>query len=408
MTQAQIASEPATTALLATPTGDLRIKPVADPSLGPPVKFSLIIPTYNESKNIETLISRLEKLLQEPLGGSYELIVVDDDSPDRTWELAQRLAATRPHVRVMRRQGEKGLSSAVIRGWQAARGEVLGVMDADLQHPPEVNVALWAEIQKGADLATGSRHIEGGGVSNWSMFRRAMSRGAQLLGLLILPGVLGRLSDPMSGYFMVRRSALAGADLQPVGYKILVEVVGRANIRWIGEVGYVFRERVEGESKVTWKLYVDYLRHLMRLRAATLKQSRFLRFCIVGGTGVVVDMALLFVLSDPSMLGLGLTRSKLLAAEAAILSNFLLNDAWTFGDVANKTPGFRAKVRRFIGFNVICSLGVAINVVLLNLMFNYGHINRYVANAIAIAAVTGWNYLLNRHLNWAPLRTDED
>jgi dolichol-phosphate mannosyltransferase len=406
MTQAQIASEPASSALLATPKGDLRIKPAADPNLGPPVKFSLVIPTYNESKNIETLIGRLEKLLEEPLGGSYELIVVDDDSPDRTWELAQRLAATRPHVRVMRRQGEKCLSSAVIRGWQAARGEVLGVMDADLQHPPEVNVALWAEIQKGADLATGSRHIEGGGVSNWSMFRRAMSRGAQLLGLLILPGVLGRLSDPMSGYFMVRRSVLAGAELDPVGYKILVEVVGRCDPRWIGEVGYVFRERIEGESKVTWKLYVHYLQHLLRLRLHTLHKSRFLRFCVVGATGVVVDMSLLYLLSDPSTLHLGLTRSKLIAAEAAIASNFLLNDAWTFGDLAKQAPGASSKLRRFIAFNAICSLGVGINVLILNLLFNYAHMDRYIANAAAILLVTGWNYLLNRHLNWAPLKTD--
>ena len=140
----------------------MRIPAVADPALGERVKFSLIIPTYNESKNIPPLIARLEELLEGPLGGSYELIVVDDDSPDRTWEIAQQLCEKSPRVRVIRRQGEQGLSTAVIRGWQAARGDVLGVMDADLQHPPEVNLALWAEIEKGADLATASRHVEGG------------------------------------------------------------------------------------------------------------------------------------------------------------------------------------------------------------------------------------------------------
>lgn len=392
--------------LLITPTGGLRVAAAPDPSLGPAVKFSLIIPTYNESKNVEPLLDRLIELLAPVLGDSYELIVVDDDSPDRTWELALTLAETRPNVRVMRRQGEKGLSTAVIRGWQAARGEILGVMDADLQHPPEVNVGLLAEIDKGADLATGSRHVEGGGVSDWSMFRRITSRGAQLLGLVILPGVLGRLSDPMSGYFMVKRATLSSAELDPVGYKILVEVVGRCDPRWIGEVGYVFRERVEGESKVTWKLYVHYLQHLLRLRIATLHKSRFLRFCIVGATGVVVDMSLLYLLSDPSTLGLGLTRSKIVAAEAAIISNFLLNDAWTFSDLARKAPGAGSKLRRFLGFNAICALGVGINVLILNLLFNLAGMNRYIANAIAILIVTGWNYLLNRHLNWAPLRTD--
>ena len=405
ITSPSTASTPST--LLTAHTGDLRVPAAPDPALGAPVRFSLIIPTYNEAKNIEPLLTKLEQLLAGPLAGSYELIVVDDDSPDRTWELALELSRTRPHVRVMRRQGEKGLSTAVIRGWQSARGEILGVMDADLQHPPEVNLGLLAEIDKGADLATGSRHIEGGGVSDWSVFRRAMSRGAQLLGLLILPGVLSRLSDPMSGYFMVRRSTLSSAELDPVGYKILVEVVGRCNPRWIGEVGYVFRERVAGESKVTWKLYVHYLQHLLRLRLATLYKSRFLRFCVVGATGVVVDMTLLYLLSDPHTLGLGLTRSKLIAAEAAIISNFLLNDAWTFGDLASKSPGTRSRLRRFIGFNAICTLGVAINVLILNVLFNYFHINRYIANALAILLVTGWNYLLNRHLNWAPLKTDE-
>jgi dolichol-phosphate mannosyltransferase len=365
-----------------------------------------VIPTYNESKNVAQLVERLTALLEEPLRGSYELIVVDDDSPDRTWEIALGLAGRYPRLRVIRRQGERGLSTAVIRGWQAARGEVLGVMDADLQHPPEVNLALWKQLEEGADLAAGSRHIEGGGVSDWSLIRRILSRGAQLLGLLILPGVLGRLSDPMSGYFMVRRAAIAGVDLDPIGYKILIEVVGRGDIHWIGEAGYVFRERVQGESKVTSGLYLQYLRHLLRLRLATLPRSRFFRFCLVGASGVLVDMGLLYLLSDPHMLGFGLTRSKVVAAETAIVNNFLLNDAWTFGDVAGREPGARARLHRFLGFNAICAAGLALNVVILNLLFNYAHWNRYAANALAIVAVTGWNFWLNRQLNWAPHRKD--
>ena len=390
---------PSAGALLACPTGPLRI-PDAPP--GPPLRLSLIIPTYNESKNLPVLVERLVALLDGPLPGGYELIVVDDDSPDRTWEVALQSAARFPQVRVLRRQGERGLSTAVIRGWQVARGEVLGVMDADLQHPPEVNLALWKEIERGADLATGSRHIEGGGVSDWSVLRRVLSRGAQLLGLLILPGVLGRLSDPMSGYFMVRRPAIAGVALDPIGYKILIEVVGRGRIRWVGEVGFVFRERIEGESKVTRSLYAQYLLHLLRLRWATLPSSRLFRFCLVGASGLLVDMGLLFLLSDPRALGFGLTRSKIAAAEAAILSNFLLNDAWTFGDLSRHAPGHSTKLRRFLGFNAICGAGLAINVVLLNVLFNFAHLDRYVANGIAILAVTGWNYWLNLRLNWAP------
>jgi dolichol-phosphate mannosyltransferase len=390
----------AATGLLPCPTGDLAIPAAPRYGLGPPLRLSLVIPTYNESRNLPELVARLTSLLDRPLGGSYELIVVDDDSPDRTWEVALELAKAHPQLRVVRRQGERGLSTAVIRGWQAARGEVLAVMDADLQHPPEVNLGLWREIERGADLAAASRHVEGGGVSDWSLLRRALSRGAQLLGLLILPGVLSRLSDPMSGYFMVRRSALAGVTLDPLGYKILIEVVGRGAVRWIGEVPYVFRERTQGESKVTWRLYLDYLGHLVKLRRATFHRSRFYRFGLVGLSGVAVDMGLFYLLSDPRALGLGLTRSKLVSAEAALVGNFLFNEAWTYADLAGRAPGLRSKLRRLLGYNAVCGVGLCISVLLLNLLFNLGHLDRYLANAVAIGAAAGWNYWFVRQLNY--------
>lgn len=398
-------SEKHTASLVACPTGPL-IVPHTPPGEESAIRLSLVVPTYNESKNIPTLIEQLEALFDPVLGDAYEIIVVDDNSPDRTWALALELAGSHPRVRVIRRDTERGLSTAVIRGWQVARGEILAVMDADLQHPVEANLGLLREMDRGADLAAASRHIEGGGLSDWSLIRRLLSRGAQLIGLLLLPGVLGRLSDPMSGYFMVRRSALAGVELDPLGYKILIEVVARGRVRWIGEVGYVFRERTEGESKVTWRLYVQYLRHLLKLRWATLPSSHLFKFCVVGGTGMIIDMTLLFLLSDPTMLGWGLTRSKIVAAETAIVWNFVMNDLWTFRGVAE--PGGAPRLRRFLGFNAICSAGLVLSVVILNVLFNYAHLNRYAANAIAILAVTGWNYFLNRKLNWTPLTVPRD
>src|SRR5207253_5323960 len=308
------------------------------------VKLSLVIPTYNESRNLAELVGRLSAVLDTCLSGAYELLVVDDDSPDDTWALALQLADRFPALRVMRRRGEKGLSTAVIRGWQAARGEVLAVIDADLQHPPEVVERLWREMVRGADLAVASRHVGGGGVSDWSSLRRALSRGAQLLGLCVLPGVVGRVSDPMSGYFMVRRSAIAGAALSPLGYKILIEVIGRGRIGRITEVGYVFRERIAGESKVTSRVYLEYVRHLVRLRLALLP-PRFAKFAVVGLSGVAVDMAILWVLSG--RLRWPLTPSKLVAAEMAMANNFLWNDLWTFGDLADKQGSGMARLARF-------------------------------------------------------------
>ena len=237
--------------------------------------FSLIIPTYKERENIQNLVKRLTQILDESIPGEYELIIVDDDSPDRTWEVARSLMLDYPQLQVMRRQGERGLSSAVIRGWQVARGDILGVIDGDLQHPPQVILQMLDAMAKGSDLAVGSRHVDGGGVSSWSFIRRFLSRGAQILGLIVLPWVLGRISDPMSGYFMVRRSCVAGVTFNPVGYKILLEVIAKGNVGGIAEIGYVFCERKQGESKVTWKQYLDYIHHLLRLRLSTGKLGRF-------------------------------------------------------------------------------------------------------------------------------------
>jgi len=362
--------------------------------------LSLIVPTYNESQNIPHLISQLTSLLDRALTGKYEIIIVDDDSPDLTWKIAQDLTPQYTQVKVIRRQGEKGLSTAVIKGWQEAKGEILGVIDADLQHPPETLLQLWAEIETGADLTVASRHVEGGGVSDWSLLRRFLSRGAQTLGLIILPGVIGRVSDPMSGFFLVRRRCLDGCTLSPLGYKILVEVLAKGKIGWISEVGYVFQERQEGESKVTKQQYIDYLRHLIRLRLSLWQFNRFIRFGVVGLSGVFVDMAFLYLLSDPTTLALPLTRSKIISAELAIINNFLWNDIWTFQDISSKQPGKRRKIKRFIKFNLVCLSGLILNVLFLNLFFNLFGFNRYLANLGAIAVVTIWNYWFNLKLSW--------
>ena len=248
--------------LLQVPTGPFTVPP-APPTA---INLSLILPTFNEAKNIRSTVYTTANILRNIPGLSFELIVVDDNSPDETWRLALAESCSIPELRVMRRTGEAGLATAVIRGWQAARGNVLAVMDADMQHPPEVLTELVNAIKSGADLAVGSRHVENGGVSDWSLLRRMISRTAQLIGLLILPKVVGKVADPMSGYFMLQREAIAGRALNPTGYKILIEVLARGNAIKVAEVGYVFRERQEGESKVSTRIYLQYLQHLVRLR----------------------------------------------------------------------------------------------------------------------------------------------
>jgi dolichol-phosphate mannosyltransferase len=406
--------------LLTVPTGLLQISehPPSDVTGNHDLLLSLVIPTYKERDNVEKIVTILTGILDDAIPNNYELIIVDDDSPDLTWEVAQSFIPQYPQLKVMRRQEERGLSSAVIRGWQAAKGRVLGVIDGDLQHPPEVLLQLLQKIENGADLALASRHVEGGGVSSWSIVRRFLSRGAQVLGLVILPGVLGRVTDPMSGYFMVRRSAIAGATMNPVGYKILLEVIGRGKVGEIAEAGYVFREREEGESKVTWKQYVEYIQHLIRLRVSTGRLGKisrkidfpfdkFIRFGVVGLSGVFVDMAVLYLLSDPTTLAIPLTRSKIIAGEIAIFNNFLWNDAWTFADVSMQQKGMKQRIKRFLKFNVVCLAGLVLNVLVLNIVFNFLIPNRYIANLIAIAVATIWNFWVNLKLSWRVTDTNK-
>jgi dolichol-phosphate mannosyltransferase len=178
----------------------------------------------------------------------------------------------------------------------------------------------------------------------------------------------------------------------------LIEVIARGDIRRVAEVGYVFQERTEGESKVTWKQYIEYLEHLIRLRFSLWPIKRFLRFGIVGFSGVFVDMAVFYLLR--TSLGLGLTRSAILSSEVAIFNNFTWNDLWTFRDISKRQRGWKQIAKRFLKFNVVCLSGLILNVLLVNLLFNLFGVNEYLAKLIAIAAVTLWNFWLNLKLSW--------
>ncbi len=253
---------------LAVPGGPFVVAP--QPHGNPRVKLSMVIPTYNEARNLAELLDLLGSVLDAALGGAYELIVVDDDSPDGTWKIAGEIAGRDSRIKVLRRTGERGLATAVVRGWQIARGEVLGVIDGDLQHPPKVAGELWSAVARGADMAVASRRVKGGGVDRWNLWRRMTSRGAQLIGIALLPEVTGSVSDPMSGFFLVRRSVLEGVRLSPRGFKILLEVLGRTRPCRVAEVGYVFCCREDGASKATLGVFLDYLLQLVRLRFAFL------------------------------------------------------------------------------------------------------------------------------------------
>jgi dolichol-phosphate mannosyltransferase len=206
--------------------------------------LSVIVPTYNEAGALPLLIRRLSAAL-EGAQIPYEIVVVDDSSPDGTGELAERLAASYP-IRVLRRPAKAGLASAVLDGIRIASGDLIGVMDADLSHPPEVIPTMVRAIEQtpGVDLAVGSRYVRGGRIEDWPLRRTIVSAVANLLTRWLTP-----VKDATSGFFVIRRAALEGVSLNPIGFKIGLEVIARARYRGYVEVPYVFTDRKQGMSK---------------------------------------------------------------------------------------------------------------------------------------------------------------
>lgn len=229
------------------------------------LKFSIVIPTYNEAGGIERLLRSLGTLFAEnQLDG--EIIVVDDNSPDRTGAIVDRLSSELP-VRCLHRAGKLGLSSGVIEGWRFARpeSEALGAMDADFSHDINILPQMVKALENGYGLAVGSRYVQGGGITNWPMKRIVTSKVA-----CMLAQPLTRIKDITSGYFLVRRDALEGVELDPIGFKIGLEVIAKAHYGKAIEVPYVFTDRIEGISKMNQKEIVNYLKQLRKLYTARL------------------------------------------------------------------------------------------------------------------------------------------
>jgi dolichol-phosphate mannosyltransferase len=229
----------------------------------PMTKLALVVPTLREAENIRTVLDRIRQSL-DPLKLAYEIIVVDDDSRDGIEPIVQEIAATDPRVRILVRTGERGLGSAVLYGWKHTDAEVLGVIDADLQHPPELLPELWKAADAGSDIVLASRYAPQGGLDNWHPARHLLSRAAILLTYPLQKAGI-RVEDPMAGFFMVRRSCLDGIELHNRGFKILLEILVRGNVRSVREIPFTFGARRAGASKANIRVGLDYFALLYRL-----------------------------------------------------------------------------------------------------------------------------------------------
>lgn len=357
--------------------------------------ITVVIPTYNEKDNITPLVERVQDTLSTY---SYEILFVDDNSQDGTAQLISTLSAKYP-VQVIVRLKERGLASAVVHGFQYAKGEVVAVMDADLQHPPQVLADLLKAVEAGADLVIASRYVKGGGCEGWGLVRRIISKGAILLAHLFLPQTR-RISDPASGFFMLKKQVVDGANLRPTGYKILLEVLLEGHYQRVMEVPYTFCVRERGESKLNARQQIDYLKHLYSLMRRTGELIRFLKFIGVGLSGIVVNQGVL------TLVTLFTNWNKNIAVipgiEVSIISNFLLNDYFTFAD--RRTGKRKSFIGRILKFNLVCLAGAGINLGIYSLILGLSGVDnlavRLIANLIGIIVAFVWNYILSLVWTW--------
>ena len=230
-------------------------------------KVSVVVPTFNESENVGNLVNQIDYALK---GIEYEVIFVDD-SNDNTPEVIEQVMKENHNVRMKHRVGETGLATAVIEGFRMAEGDYIAVMDADLQHPPKILKSMYYCLETGVDFCVPSRFIPGGSDGGLGPYRKLVSAVARYIGKILLP-CLRKITDPTSGLFMFRRDVIKNADLQPIGWKILIEVLAMGTYRTVVEIPYRFQARPAGESKLTSKVTVEYLEQVRGLMKRGKKQ----------------------------------------------------------------------------------------------------------------------------------------
>ncbi|MEB3691224.1 MAG: glycosyltransferase family 2 protein [Caldisphaeraceae archaeon] len=346
------------------------------------VDLSIIVPTYNERDNLGELLRRIDGALR-PSEVSYEVVIVDDNSPDGTAKYAGELSRTYP-IKVLKRAGKLGLASAVLDGLKIAGGESIVIMDADLQHPPEVLSKIVEKVQD-CDVVIASRYVKGGSVGEWSLLRRLISKGAILVARVLLPKVR-RIKDPMSGYFAFRRDVVKGISMNPRGFKILLEVLVRGNARKVCEVPYTFSSRLKGKSKLDAGEIINYLIHLMDLA------PEYIRFAVVGGIGTLVNLGMLIFLR---YFDIFYALTSAVAIESSVISNFALNDIWTF---KRKGKGLWRKLVKFHGSSATALLTQwAVSVTIYYMVFSAP----IIAQLIGILVGFPVNYILSKRFVWS-------
>jgi dolichol-phosphate mannosyltransferase len=382
-------------------TGELRAVPAASApddrtgagrtSAGP--ELAVIVPTLNERGNVTTLVDRLERCLGDRI--RWEVVFVDDDSDDGTGAELSRLAHSRPNVRYLRRIGRRGLASASIEGMMATTAPYLAIMDADLQHDetilPEMLATLVADE---FDVVIGTRYAAGGSAGNLSAPRRLMSRAGGLLSRAI---VRAELSDPMSGFMMIRREFLERTvhRLSGCGFKILLDLFASAPgpVRF-AEIPYHFGQRRRGESKLDALIVLEYLQLLLDKTVGRWLPTRFVIFVLVGTVGLFFHLTLLALAHKT--LGLPFYLSQALATLLAMTLNFNLNNLVTYRDQRLKGADL---VRGHLSFYVVCTVGALANLAIAEWLFRL-RAPWFLAGFLGAVVGSVWNYGVSSTFTW--------
>jgi dolichol-phosphate mannosyltransferase len=358
----------------------------ANESPARPPRVTVVVPTYKEVENIPHLIDRVAKV-RASTGLEIDMLFMDDDSRDGSAELVK--ARTEPWVSLVTRTQDRGLSAAVLDGLRRAQGDVLVCMDADLSHPPEALPEMLAKLDEGADFVIGSRYAPGGSTSDdWGIFRWLNSRVATLFAR-----PLTSVRDPMAGFFALRRTTFQrGAELNPIGYKIGLELIVKCRCERVVEIPIHFEDRQFGESKLTLKQQLLYLQHLRRLYNFKYGGwSQLAQFLFVGGLGTVVNLAAFTAFNK---LGVPMHAGYAAAIFLSMCFNFVLNRTFSFSHARH-----RAWPRQFVSFLAASSLGALINYgTMVFLVAHLRGIRPELAALVGIAVGTGFNFVASRYL----------
>ncbi len=355
-------------------------------------ELSVIVPTFNEKDNITILADRVSRILKNI---DHEIIIIDDNSPDGTWKVAEKLQESYSNIKCIRRIGRRGLSSAVIEGVLLSKSKYIVVLDADLQHDESVIPEMLNQAKDSYDLIVASRYTFGGSTANWGSLRLKISKTATALTRIMFKH---NLEDPMSGFFLINRNTFIEQveNLDGKGFKILLDILSNytPNEISVKEIPYTFNKRRYGESKLNFLVILEFFDFIYNKKFGKYIPLLFFKYSVVGCIGALIHFLILFI--NYKIFQAGYNTSLAIAIELTIIFNFFFNNIWTF--TYKIIRGFKI-FTGLLKYNISCMFGGFINIAMSNYLIEI-HLHWTVASLIGALVASSWNYNLSKIITW--------